>query len=69
MSDILLTQLAQAYASKETENFIEEYNSPENQELTQEGRRELVQYLVFKAYMSGYNLAADKSKEHCPSCY
>ena len=71
MSDFALTQIAQAYASKEVEEFIKEYNSEENQELTQEGKRELINYLVFRAYIAGFRLSEDSKceKQPCPSCY
>lgn len=71
MSDFALTQIAQAYASKEVEEFIKEYNSPENENLSQAGRRELINYLVFKAYIAGFRLAEDAKSERqpCPSCY
>lgn len=71
MTDFALTQIAQAYANKEVEEFIKEYNSEENQELTQKGRRELINYLVFRAYIAGFRLAENSKseKQQYPSCY
>lgn len=56
MSDLLLNNLAQFYAKKRTEQFIKEYNSEENKELTQLGKRELIEMALFEAFITGNNL-------------
>lgn len=54
MSDVLLNMLAQHEANELAEELIKEYNSPEGQNLTQKGKRELVEQALFRAFLKGY---------------
>lgn len=59
MSDLLLNNLAQHYAKEDTKLFIAEYNSEANEGLTQEGKRELLEFYFSRAFLCGFNLAKD----------
>lgn len=63
MSDILLTAMAEDYANKKLEEFIDEYNGPECQERTQKGRREIIQRYFMFAFMEGHNAGMIRGKK------